>query len=502
MNFIIELITLIEKHPPNKIEIVGNEKKTNTKIGFLYDAIKEGKVQSDDDGIQLIYDSQLEIENYKKLKYRLKDRLINSLFFIGINQPHFTNIQTAYYRCHKNWSATKILLGRGVRKSAMELSKKTLRQAIRYEFTELIINLSRTLRFYYATVEGDKKEFKYYNKLLQKHLPILEAELHAETLYTDLIIDFVNSKATKSSLLKKAKAYAKDLQIFKQNCQSYYFVTIAYAIFVLQHEIINKHTEVIEECLKAIEILKNKPYTIKNQLYGFASKAFISYVKLGNYKSATTLSYTCIKVVEKGMTNWFKFYQLYLIFLCHTKQYNKTPNILQEIISNSNLPFQSKDTIQAWKVYEAYIYLLCISDKVNKSDAQSILINQFKLGKFMNEVPEFSKDKKGWNIHIIILQLSFLLINNKYDKIIDKTAALNRYSSRYLRKDDSLYRSNCFIKMLIQLPKGNFHKIAVERKAKKFKDKLLQIPIQKSNQASDFEIVPFEILWQLTLDNL
>ena len=75
------------------------------------------------------------------------------------------------------------------------------------------------------------------------------------------------------------------------------------------------------------------------------------------------------------------------------------------------------------------------------------------------------------------------------------------YCHRYLKKDDT-FRSNCFIKMLLTLPRSNFNRIAVERNAKKFFDRLKSVPLEKANQAEDLEIIPYDDLWEMVLDML
>ena len=113
----------------------------------------------------------------------------------------------------------------------------------------------------------------------------------------------------------------------------------------------------------------------------------------------------------------------------------------------------------------------------------------------------FSMDKKGVNIPILIIQLLFLLQRKEHGKFIDKCEALNAYSYRHLKKDDT-FRSNCFIKMLLLLPKCNFHRIAVERKSKLLRAKLASVPLEIARQSAEIEIVPYEDLWGIVMDML
>ena len=116
-------------------------------------------------------------------------------------------------------------------------------------------------------------------------------------------------------------------------------------------------------------------------------------------------------------------------------------------------------------------------------------------------MPTYSKDKRGLNIPILVVQLLFMIAKKDYDQTIDRFEAIKKYCSRYLKKDDNL-RSNCFINMLLQIPSASFHKAGVERKAKKYWDRLQSTPLEFAKQSQEIEIMPYEDLWELILESL
>ena len=64
------------------------------------------------------------------------------------------------------------------------------------------------------------------------------------------------------------------------------------------------------------------------------------------------------------------------------------------------------------------------------------------------------------------------------------------------------FLTNCFIKMLLQLPPAHFNKTAAIRKAKKYSDKLKEVPLESAKQSNELEIVPYEMLWEFVLESL
>jgi len=101
-------------------------------------------------------------------------------------------------------------------------------------------------------------------------------------------------------------------------------------------------------------------------------------------------------------------------------------------------------------------------------------------------------------VSILILHLLFLLHKKEYNEVISRTEALQAFASKHLRKDET-YRSNCFIKMLLQIPVSNFNSVALERKAKIHFEKLKSKPLEIANEPNEIEMIPYEILWDFVL---
>jgi hypothetical protein len=123
------------------------------------------------------------------------------------------------------------------------------------------------------------------------------------------------------------------------------------------------------------------------------------------------------------------------------------------------------------------------------------------MARFVNETPLYNKDKRGLNIPILIFQILVMILTKRYDETIDRMEAIEKYSTRYLKKDDN-FRSNCFIKMLLQMAGSGFHKAAVARNAEKYVKLLGTVPLDFAKQSHDIEIIPYEALWDMVVDSL
>ena len=137
----------------------------------------------------------------------------------------------------------------------------------------------------------------------------------------------------------------------------------------------------------------------------------------------------------------------------------------------------------------------------NIAEIKKQKLRTFRLNRFKNEVIRFSKDKRGLNITINIIEFLFLLVDGKHDKMLDKLQSLKQYNYKYL-KQEQFIRPNTFIKMLLQIPKGKFEASLIREKANKY-DKILEDnPMDYSEHAISIEIIPYEILWEEILTSL
>jgi hypothetical protein len=496
-----ELVGLITSHKVKGIEIIGGGDFYNSKLQKLYEGIQKGLFESDDDALNAIYKNNKKSEaNYIKLKSRLEQRLINTLFFIDINKSNHNEIQRAYYTCHKDWAALKILFGKGARLTAIPIAERILRKAEKFEFSQLVLDISRTLRVHYASIDRDKKKYAKYNEYVKKHQKILMVELLSEEYYSNISSMFTFSKMTKSEISILAINYSNILKKETKNLNSYRLNLLASTVHVYRYQITNDYKNVIKECERAISFFKSKPYQAsKVAVFTFQFKMLACYIQLKQFKKGEEVAKQCLYDMPEGSPNWFYTHVLYLTLCWHTRKFQEAYEVYLNVFENKNFNRQYAKAAEDWKIHEAYINYFIMNGEIVVDEDK--VLKKFRLNKFLNELPVYSKDKRGKNIPILIIHILFLLQQGKYADVIDRVEAINQYTYRYLRDDDT-YRSSCFIKMLIQLPKANFHKEAVIRKTDKLFEKLKNKPLEISGQSDEIEIVPYEILWDFVINSL
>lgn len=273
-----------------------------------------------------------------------------------------------------------------------------------------------------------------------------------------------------------------------------------YLIRNMVYSSINDYENTIQMCDKAIHFFESKAYTAHLPLQIFYFQKIVCYTQLKEYHKGKIAAEQCIVLMEEGSYNWFKLQESHILLAFHTREYQSAYTIFLETVNQSQFQFLSSNIAEMWKVYEAYIQYLILVEQV-KTKAHDKRFTAFRLNRFLNETPLYSKDKRGMNIPILIIQILLLLHKKKFTALTDKMEAIEKYCTRYLRQDDT-FRSNCIIKMLLHIPAARFHQTAVIRKVQQYLDKLQTVPLNIANQTHEIEIIPYEDLWNFAITSL
>lgn len=500
MDILNELVNVITKNKVKQIDVIGNRSDKKSRVNEFYQSLVSQKFKTAKEAAACLLQTEETDPAFIKLRNKLEKRLLNTVFFIDIKQPSYNEQQKAYYTCLKEWAATKILFGKGARKSALQLSKKILKQALRFEFTELAIDAARMLRLHYGAMSGDEKKFNYYNQLFRELESVWIAENRAEELYTTLTLRYVFNKSTKEDIHQLALACSAELEPLLDRYSSNRLHLSGRLIQVIGYTSINDFPGTIQVCQRAIDFFENKKYLPKTAVQIFLHQQLVCYTQLRQYETGREVAEKCLEYLSEGNFNWFKHEELYLTLSLHTGQYQKAYEIFSKVAAHPNLEAQAQQLRETWKIIEAYIHYLALIGQVVPAEGDQ-RFHHFRVARFLNEVPAFSKDKAGMNVPILIIQILFSILQKKYNTAIDRIETIEKYCSRYLRKDDS-FRSNCFIKMLLQIPISGFHRHAVQRKAAPLLQRLRDVPLEIANQPHGIEIIPYETLWEFALLSL
>lgn len=498
MRDLVELVGLINKTKLKSNEYMKFIIEPGSKMEILFNALLDKTVQTDEDAREL-FASDPSV-NLSSLKSKLKERLLDAIFLLDFKDANFSTRQKAFFECYKKWSAAMTLMIRNAKITGIDQLERLLRYAQQFEFTELTLDILRVLRLQYSTVDGDIEKYEHIKIQYLEYEKIWLMESKAEFYYSELMAQYTNSKSTKTEVMAQAKAYYLELEGFMSECHSFKLHLFGRMVHLLIYNSINDYVSTARLCEEAIAFFDKKEYDSGLPLQVFYYNLVVCYLQLGEFEKGQQVISRCEYYFEEGSFNWFKLQELFFSLAVKTEHYEEAYYLYEKV---TNFPhFKDKQTqiVEMWNIFQAYIFYLIRVEKIPES-ILSERSKRFKMGKFINDITLFSKDKRGMNISVLIIQILYAIADRDYKKSLDRIDGIGKYCARYL-KDADTFRSNCFIKMLLQIPLANFHKEAVARKVEKHLKALKSLEAGTASQSHEIEIVPYEALWEMAVESL
>jgi len=491
------IIKLLSKQKIKQIEILSEKAKLSEKSMALYNGIKQGTITNDDEASALLYNDDGKNPIYRVLKHRFKERLINTLFFINVQQYGKSTHQKVMNRCYKNWAASKLLFNSGLRITSIRIQETVLKSCLKYDIEDLSIMIVKDLKMHFGLFEYNKKKLNKYSDLAIKLNQIYTLKIEIEKYYCILgrLIETEKSVKYTDQIINIEKAVIKINEIGSK-IDSYY---LRFYIFMCLYmiEFIKKDVEnQIHITREALTYFETKVGFKKHGTSTFLQIRGIAEMSSGNYDTALRSFQKCLSFKSKvGGLLWQSLHNYIFIINILKKDYNKAYQILSFVISHKAFNSKYSDFGQHWFLKEAFMQFLIRVKKIDFRTIKAQKLRPFRLTRFINETPTLTKDKRGYNVSIHIIQMLFLIIDEKYDRLIDKLDSLKQYSFRYL-KSEEYTRARTFIKMLLMIPKYDYHTKTILSKTKKLHQKLMDTPMDFSEQAMSIEIIPYEQLWE------
>lgn len=488
-----EIILLLLQHGIQPFKAADSK----SKLLALWDGIAKGKFSTDEAAAKALYDESFEGSKYRKLKSDLRDRLLDAVLEINGNQKSYSDYQKAYYECHRQWTVVRILTGQNANGAALTVATRLLRQVEKYDFTLLAMDIASYLRTQYGLRESNDRKFREAHEVFERHRITYDAENQAEALYTTLVVRYVNNRSAQTDVSRLATEYWEQICPYMQRHATYKLQMYGYMIGLMRHTAANDHAQALLACNEAIHFFKRRVYEPRVPLQIFYYQSLICNIQLRQFEEGQASADYCLKIMQEGTFNWFKYRELYLQLSLHTGEFEQASTILYETLHHVRFEFLPENVKEIWRIFEAFVqYLILVGKAPPRPNRQ-----RFKLAKFINDTPIFSKDKSGINIAIIVVKLLLMLQERRFAQVLDEVEAVEQYCYRHLR-GDSAQRSYFFLKMLMHIPTSGFDPVQSASRAERYLQKLRETPLQVANQTHEIEVVPYEILWDMTIDSL
>lgn len=425
---------------------------------------------------------------FRKLKSRVQQKLLNHLYFLDHTDIRHVVSRRHEQQCLGLLHQARILLGEGEYKLAERLFRKALRLALDAELTNYGVMCARMLRILYAE-SRNLARFQAMNKQLEELQKLQVLEDEAEQLYYEVKVFSQHKVRQRQFLLKQLPEYLERLEVLHKKAKSYNTFYFLYVTKMSREELTGNFAEIIRLTTtteKARKAGKINEMRFDKRFNNYMS--IYAHLRCRQAKKGLKLAEEYFKDFHYSSGNWFYYLELYLLLAMHARQYGQAYELLQQARKNPYYRKQRPAAQQRWELYEAYIQLV-------QPDQSPVKMRHF--AQLVQTVPDYSRDKQGYNVAILILQFLYFLRLHDIEGLLARLEGLRKYEQRHLRNPATL-RSQLFFRMLLLTVKENFVPQACEKTAKPLLERLKVAP-QPGEAFGEIEIVPYEDLWEFTL---
>jgi hypothetical protein len=496
MDSIMQIAHLLDGYKLANIDIIDND-DSKSRFTEFYRLIKDGTLTTDEVAARHFYPDPKGRElNYRKFKSQFNERLINTVFFLDIHNKKASEHQNAVAEAEKTWAATIILYNRGAIDAAIELSEKLLKHCIYYELTELVVQITDKLKHMYGTVTGNFNRYDYLQEIHWQYVGFYMAELKAKNLFQSIRMPYIKSAAYNSSMYEVADKAVQELEPLRQNCSTYMFMSFCYYINLAKYQTIFDQRNAIKMCEEGIAYFRQKPYAAHAPLIVLLNQKLICQIQLRLYDAGKMTAREVLTLHVDGTRNWYKTLEQHMMLAFHTQEYADAYEVYKMAVNHRDFRFLKAADLEIWLLYEAYLCLVVKMGKIQNVIFETSHFKNFKLSKFINNISQFSGDKKGMNIPMLIVQYLLQLTEKDRGQLIDRIDAMEQYVKRHIKGEETAQRVNCFLKLLLELSKVHYSKKLIASKAKALMSEISGITLDIMEQGDRIEIMPFEYLWE------
>lgn len=499
-----ELALVLSRYCIKNINVIS---PTQDEEGDLVDTFfnllqDEPDINKDEMARRLYGEESTEKDNrFRKLKQRLTRRMANTVFFIDPKDNQFTDLQKAYYIANREYALAKILTGRRATAAADHYMRKVYKRSRKYEFTDLLLLSTAFLRGQYAYRLDQRSQYAHFKEeyLLAKKL--YDQENDVRMAYEEVVIGYGVSAEARKETLARVDQSLEYLHAAYPDIEYTYRVILSYfGLRGLSHELRGDAEGLLATIDEGLRLVENKPYTADiPKSYFYLNKMVVHIIQRDYPRGSDTLA-SAFPLLKPGQPNWYKFKELEFLLAMHTAHYTEAMNAYFSVAKFSSLATVPKRFQDRWTLNRAYVYYLKAVGQLDMGDAKDPW-GSFRLNKFLNNVPAFSRDKRGMNIPVLILQIAHSIALKRFALTVDRIEAIEKYRSRHIKRDEN-YRSNLFVRILLQFPVVAFHRNGVRRKTEKDFKLLQDNPIGLDTQSFEMEILPYETIYELALQSL
>jgi hypothetical protein len=325
MEELVKLIEIAKKKGQRSIQLVNQNfrKKEISKDNQLYEGIITGEFLNDDDAATKMFDTDPGNRNYRNAKTKLKQRLLNHLYFLDYDKDIYTLHNKMSYECLHTLHQTKILFMEGSSEIGIRLIPQLIRATTEFEFHEIKIEALVILRNEYAHM-GKLTPYLETQAEIDVVTNALKVTRQCEELYFSTLVNINKSVSAQQRVIDAIPKTIKQIDEAAKQLKSNRLDVLSYKLKLLYNQLTWKFKENLTICTEIEKKYLNKH---NHEVEVDLSKNQISLIKIycyyntGDVENGKAYATKALSLFKNGSPEWFDFMEYYFLLLMKGEMY-------------------------------------------------------------------------------------------------------------------------------------------------------------------------------------
>ena len=426
----------------------------------------------------------------RRLQSRVRTKLLNQLYFLDHSDARLLVSRRFELECLDLLHKVSILYAEREYKMSERLLVRCMRLAEQGEFTQYLVQSARMLRNLYVE-QQQPIAYKKISKVLLQAQQVLAWEDEAEQLYTETQLALNGTVAARRAVLPLLPDRMAQLDALHRRARSFTTYNTGYRMRVAFEELQGNYQEIIRVTATASRRLRDGKLNARRFDIRFNHYMSIyAYLRSRQPAQGLRLAGEYARDFHPSSGNWFYFQEHHVLLALHAEQYERAQELLAAITKNPAFIMQREAALQRWDLYRSYLDFVLPPQRATTA-------RQRQMAQWVLQLPEYSRDKLGHNVAILVLQVLYFLRERNLEAVLLRLERLRKYQQRHLYEPTTL-RSRLFLRLLQVVVDKNFDADRAAERGKAIEQQLRDTP-PPGNAFAEVEIIPYEHLWALVL---
>ena len=490
MNDITNLAQIVASRRLATLPFIDFDQTPDSRESKLVDVLLAGTAQTPLQVAKALYGqaSNANTVALNRLKSRVQAKLLNCLYFLDHSNPLSLVSRRHQMACLDLLHKGTALYTEGEYVLSQRLLRRCLTEAQASEFTPYAVQSARQLCLIYAQL-NKPVAYQQMDQLLQQALRVQQLEDEAARLFTSTVLTMAGTVKDRRALLPQMPERVQQLEALHRRAKTFNTYSFLYQLQLAHAELQGNATEIIRLTGAAARQLSQGKLNVRRfDLRYNTHMSIVAYLQGRQPEKGLRLAQAGIQHFAYTSSNWVFFQEYHLLLALHGKKYAYAQDLLRTVAQNPATTKLRPAAVERWELYRGYV------DFVAPAAPASAPAPPPKWSLIM---PEYSRDKSGQNVAILVLQLLHCLRRQNIDEALVRLERLRKYQQRHLH-DDSSQRSRLFLRLLRGLADTGFDLAKARKRGQATLETLSSTP-PPGDAFAEVEIIPYEHLWELVL---